>query len=273
MFRNLCISSAGTQGPVLMGALIELKNQGKLDNIRDMSGVSFGSILAFLLSVGWDPTDLCNATKDIDTSSLCKPHIRDFFNDFGLASSDDMLSHIDALTKQKNIDPNITFRNHLYQTDTILRIPALCLNTCKLEYFSHLSHPDLPVREAIRASMSIPLLFKSPLIDNKRYVDGGTVRNTPYDPYVGYGDETVCVSVVSSTMSSFPVIGDIQAYITALTKSITKTSVHVPKEFPYSIELHTPYSGYDFSIKQKEIQDMIHIGIQTVQEWDTNLSE
>ena len=31
MYRNLCISSAGTQGPALMGALIELKKQGKLE--------------------------------------------------------------------------------------------------------------------------------------------------------------------------------------------------------------------------------------------------
>ena len=45
MIRNLCLSSAGTQGPALLGALIELENTDLLDGIRDISGVSYGAML------------------------------------------------------------------------------------------------------------------------------------------------------------------------------------------------------------------------------------
>ena len=41
MIRNLCISGAGTQGPALMGAIMQLQKEGKLDNVRDVCGVSF----------------------------------------------------------------------------------------------------------------------------------------------------------------------------------------------------------------------------------------
>ena len=272
MYRNLCISSAGTQGPALLGALVELKTQGKLKNIRDMSGVSFGAFMVFLLSIGWDPAELCEATQNINVADMCQPNIRHFFDNFGLASTDNLLEYMDALVKEKGFDPTITFRDHIYLTDIMLRIPALCLNTRELVYFTHLSHPDLPIREAIRASISIPLIYTSPLIDGQHYVDGGVIRNTPYDPYIGHEDQTLCLSVVS-TKQSIETISDIQLYIYALLGSLHKMANDVPTEFCHLIEIDTPYTGINFSIKQKDIENMLNIGIQTVQDWVMNPSE
>ena len=261
MIRNLCISGAGTQGPALLGALIELKRQGKLKDVRDMCGVSFGSFLIVLLSLGWDPTELYEETKNINVADMFKPNVRQFFDNFGMASSDMLISYVDKLIERKGYDKNLTFRDHLYHTDIMIRIPAVCLNTRRMVYFSHLNYPDLPIRDAVRASMSIPLLYTSPKIDDQHYVDGGILRNLPYDPYIGHEKQTLCISIKSNPHQTEP-ISNIQQYITALLGSIKSLAEHIPPEFIHSIEIVTKYSGTNFSIEQGDIEDMVNIGIQ-----------
>ena len=228
-----------------------------------MCGVSFGAFLVFLLSIGWDPAELCEATKDVNVSDMCKPNVRHFFDHFGLASSDAMMAYLDNLTKAKDIDPVITFRDHMYLTDITLRIPALCLNTRKLVYFSHLSHPNLPVRDAIRASISIPLIYTSPIIDGQHFVDGGMIHNLPYDPYVGHEDKTLCL-VIEHKNKTTDEISNMQLYIGALLDSFQTIACSIPPEFHNLIEIKTPYNGLSFSIKQEEIEEMILIGQKCV---------
>ena len=263
MFRNLCISGAGTQGPALIGALIELHTQGKLKNVRDMCGVSFGAMLAMLLSIGWLPEYIYNRTKDIDVSELCKPNVRQFFDKFGMASTDNLIAYIDELVEERGFDKNITFRDHIYKTDIMLRIPALCLNTCKMVYFSHLSHPDLPIRDAIRASIAIPLIYNSHVIDDKHYVDGGVVRNLPYDPYIGHEDVTLGL-MVEGNRSPVDKISNIQMYIGAFLSSLQENANYVPPSFSHLIKICTNHSGTNFSIKSEDIEAMMNIGKNTV---------
>lgn len=51
----------------------------------------------------------------------------------------------------------------------------------ELEYetFSRETHPDLPLHEAIRASISIPYVYEPKDMDGKNYVDGGLLVHTP----------------------------------------------------------------------------------------------
>ena len=263
MFRNLCISGAGTQGPALIGALIELHSQGVLKNIRDMTGVSFGAILAILLSIGWLPSDIYKRTKDIDVSELCTPNVRHFFDKFGLASTDKLMEYIDELVEERGVNKNISFRDHIYKTDIMLRIPALCLNTCKIVYFSHLTHPDLPIRDAIRASISIPLMYDSHVIDDNHYIDGGVVRNLPYDPYVGHEEITLGVSIVGSECN-IDMISNIQTYIGAFLRSLQENASYVPPSFSHLIKIRTNHTGTNFSIKREDIEEMMNIGKKAV---------
>jgi NTE family protein len=47
------------------------------------------------------------------------------------------------------------------------------------EIFSYETAPDMPVADAVRMSMSIPLYFESVKLNNDQYADGGTVNNYP----------------------------------------------------------------------------------------------
>ncbi|MCK9182616.1 MAG: patatin-like phospholipase family protein [Fibrobacteraceae bacterium] len=49
--------------------------------------------------------------------------------------------------------------------------------------FSAETAPDMPVAEAVRMSMSIPLYFESIKFNNDQYADGGTVNNYPMEVF------------------------------------------------------------------------------------------
>ena len=268
MFRNLCISGAGTRGPSLMGSLVELHDQGILKNIRDVCGVSFGAMVAFLWSVGWNPRDLCDRTKDIvDPNMFLKIDVRGFFNHYGLSSTDKLIEYMEQLLKEIGVNPRITFREHMCKTDILLRISALCLNSRELDYFSYITHPNLPIIDAVRASMAIPILFTSPLIDGKYYVDGGVIRHLPYDPYVRHEDETLCVRIrwVQEYISD---INSIQTFISSLMTALHASSANiVPPEFTNLINLESTQSGLSFDINRQDIDDMIESGINNTRRY------
>ena len=261
MFRNLCVSGAGTQGAALMGALIGIHKKGYLNDIRDVCGVSFGAILVSLWSLGWDPSDLYERIKLVNVSDFCKINVRNFFDTFGLSSTTMLMDIIDTLIIEKGFDKNITFREHIYHTDILLRIPALCLNNHELIYFSHLSHPNLPIREAIRASLSIPFLFTAPIIDEKHFVDGGVIRHLPYDPYIDHEEETICLRI-KYTPRHEDKIDKLETFILSLMTSLHQSASIVPAEFKHIIEVDSGYEGVNFSIQSHDIHTMMERGIQ-----------
>ena len=126
-------------------------------------------------------------------------------------------------------------------------------------YFSHLTHPNLPIRDAIRASISIPLVYNSHVIDDKHYIDGGVVRNLPYDPYVGHEELTLCISIKGAE-HEIDKISNIQVYIGALLSSLHKNANYVPPSFSHLIKICTNHSGTNFSIKSEDIEDLMNIG-------------
>jgi predicted acylesterase/phospholipase RssA len=60
----------------------------------------------------------------------------------------------------------------------------IVVNNCdtrKVEYITPKSHPDEDLALVVRASMSIPILFKPEKIGSYFYCDGGTRDNNPFD--------------------------------------------------------------------------------------------
>lgn len=272
MYRNLCISGAGTQGPALMGALMYLQKNGNLDTVRDVCGVSFGAMLAFMWSLGIDLEELCKSILDVNVETFFKINVRDFFNKYGLSTTDEIINLMAELMIKHDYDPNITFREHMYKTDIMLRVPALCLNNQQLVYFSNISHPNTKIIDAIRASISIPLLFTAPTIKDQHYVDGGVIRHVPYDPYVDHEDKTLCVKL-KCKQPYMEKIDTMQNFVMMLMTSLHQSANDIPDEFKHLIEIDSGYSSTNFSIKRQDMENMMRIGIKGVQAWVMNPSE
>ena len=68
--ENLVFEGVGTRGVAMVGALQALSDGGNLDHIKRVSGVSSGSIIALLYSLGYSPKEMREIFFEIDFASL-----------------------------------------------------------------------------------------------------------------------------------------------------------------------------------------------------------
>ena len=55
---------------------------------------------------------------------------------------------------------------------------VVCVSNAKTkrpEFWDHLTHPHTPLRQAVRASVSVPFVFPPAVVDGGRYVDGNVL--------------------------------------------------------------------------------------------------
>ena len=81
-----------------------------------------------------------------------------------------------------------------------------------IEFFDHISTPDISIIKVLLMSISIPIIFKPVKLDNKYYVDGGLISHYPIDFFKDYKHETLGI-LVTSSLHNFKEINNIKDYI------------------------------------------------------------
>lgn len=194
-FRNLCFEGGGVKGIAYAGALRVLEQQNVLPDIRRVAGTSAGAITATLVALG--------ATSDQVYQIVGGTNFRTFMDDsFGVIRDVDRLlkeygwyrGDAFAAWMQKQIyafsmDSGLTF-GQLKQRATAngstmrqLYIVASNLSLQMPVVYSAETTPDMPIWQAARNSMSIPLFFACTRTNpgNQVVVDGGVTWNYPLD--------------------------------------------------------------------------------------------
>ncbi len=239
MFENLVFSGGGVKGIAYVGVLEALREQGvPLENIRRIAGTSAGSIIASLLSVGFDHLNIRLIMQNFNFAELldepnAKIQTRDKTLSLieeienpsfrkgkalivtiplivkgliaknrggGLYDGDYFLEWIEN-TIELLTERFLTFSelHELAENDPAkykdLYIVAINLTTKKAEIISHETHPDYIISDAVRCSMSIPVLFKPHQLyikkngqrlvapGNHYYSDGGLTDNYLIDAF------------------------------------------------------------------------------------------
>lgn len=194
---NLVLEGGGVKGIAYPGALQVLQAQGILPKIDKVAGTSAGSIAAALIALGYSPPELQALMLDLDFqrfedgSPLGGPER--FFSRFGWFTGDYFLDWMRCRVKEKTGDPNATFAD-LHKDRSRFRdlfVVSSDLSRRRSQVFSYDTSPDLPVAQAVRASMSIPLFFEGFYIDDRLFgetgqrkdlfVDGGVFDNYPIE--------------------------------------------------------------------------------------------
>jgi len=190
-YENIVIEGGGTKGICYCGALQELEKNGILKNIKRYAGSSAGAIIATLLALNYNAQEI----KDIIYKTNFDKFIDDKFGfirdalcimkEYGYCSGSYFFNFIGNLIKFKTNNQDYTFKNLYDDHKKELVITGTDLNQMKTIYFSNLTTPDFPIRDAVRISMSIPFLF-TPLKWNEHFmVDGGTIDNYPIHVFDG----------------------------------------------------------------------------------------
>ena len=174
---GLVLSGGGARGFAHIGVLKALDEAELSPEI--ISGTSAGALVGVLYADGYKPDEIL---KMMNASSRLH-YVRPTMPREGLLQ----ISGIERI-----------LRENLYaKTFRDLKIPlyvsATDLNNGKIKYFSR-GELITPVI----ASASIPVLFKTVIINNIHYVDGGVMNNLPVEPLRGK-----CRHIVASHVNPF----------------------------------------------------------------------
>jgi NTE family protein len=185
-FTNLVFEGGGVKGIAYAGALQVLTDCGIMPQIKQVAGTSAGAITATMVALGYTASEIKSIIMDMDFKTF-----EDGWDplrlptEYGLYKGNTFLVWIQKMiTARAHKGPNTTFADLYDQNGIGLFVFATDLNMYELKQFSHIDTPDIPIAEAVRASMSIPMFFKAwkfsnNLPDNHIYVDGGVVLNYP----------------------------------------------------------------------------------------------
>lgn len=205
-FQNLVFEGGGVKGIAYGGALDVLHQKGILSNIKRVAGTSAGAINATMLALGYSCTevsDLIAATRFSsfeDHSRFIISNLLRMVKKYGWNKGEAFHQWIGHCIATKTSKKDFTFRD-LDQTlkdgnpNGFRELYVVSTNLSKQKYmvFSNETTPDLPIRDAVRMSMSIPLYFQAFLNAKDIMVDGGVSYNYPinlfdHEKYLSHPD-------------------------------------------------------------------------------------
>ncbi|SHL40855.1 patatin-like phospholipase family protein [Hymenobacter psychrotolerans] len=206
-YRNLVMEGGGIRGIAYGGALLELEQRGMLAGIRRVGGTSAGAIQAALLAVGYSPQEIIEVMNNTPVQRLNDGRLIFFggstrlIKQYGWYRGDQFTKYLSELLDRKTHNPDLTLGqlHALVRQDSLhfrdLYTTGTNLTRQCVQVFSHETHPDMRVADAVRISMSIPLYFRAVLLDTQGHVvrqppkgqavevlvDGGLLANFPID--------------------------------------------------------------------------------------------
>ncbi len=202
-YQNLVFEGGGIRGIAYTGAIKVLEERHVTDSITKVAGTSVGAITALLLAVGYSADEL----RDI-MFSLKVQQFNDgqwffiggqkrFRKQFGWYRGDRLENWLGELVKAKTGNADLSFMqlHELVNKDKKFKdlfVTATDLSAQKAVIFSWRNYPNMQVRTAVRASMSVPLYFSAVFLDSAGnkvrkgrlaeahiFIDGGVLANYP----------------------------------------------------------------------------------------------
>src|SRR5271156_2535504 len=173
----LVLSGGNIRGFYILGALhyLHSTNEDFFKNIKVFCGTSVGSIICYLLILGYTPISILVylSTHKIKHETM---NILNLIKNFGLYNYEIIDEHMRELTYNK-----MSFIPTLKQLYDRTNKKLICITynqtTQKTLYISHETHPNLSVLMAIRMSSSMPLIFEQLYYNEEKYCDGGIANN------------------------------------------------------------------------------------------------
>ena len=185
-FRNLIFEGGGVKGIAYSGALAVLEQRGILRRIKRVGGASAGAINASLLALGYSLGKIRDILANLDFRNFMDDDwgvLRDakrLVRDFGWYKGDFFRQWMAHLVEAKTGNPDATFADLAKRRGKPkLHFVATNLATRLSQVYSKDHSPALPVADAVRRSISIPLFFAAVRESDDLFVDGGVLDNYP----------------------------------------------------------------------------------------------
>jgi NTE family protein len=177
---SLVLSGGGALGYAHIGVMRFLAENGLQP--KEIIGTSMGAIVGAASAIGLDEQQIM---EQIERFSSVTNWARPSFSDPALLNTSKLDAIFTSLFGELRMS-NLQFP---------LRIVATDFNDGSIRVFDN--RDDLPLRDAVRCSMSIPVLFPPVALDGSHYVDGFLCANLPVEEVSDPSLPIVAVDVMS----------------------------------------------------------------------------
>lgn len=191
-YTNLVFEGGGVKGTAYGGSIAVLEGSGLLADIDQVAGTSAGALTSLLVALGYSAERIHQIIMGVKYEKFrdgsFPADVARLFEDYGWYKGDYALCLLECIVEMKTGDKKTTFAElHAMRADhpevRDLYVFGTDVNQQATVEFSHQSHPDVPLADAARISMSIPFYFAARVYQGDVYVDGGVLRNYPIDTF------------------------------------------------------------------------------------------
>jgi NTE family protein len=180
--RRIAFCGGGLRCVAHVGVLKALEKHDMLGCVKEVTGISGGSFFALLFILGYTLEQIERLAIGIDFNILGTIEPEDvllFPLTFGLNSGEGIEKLITSVLKQKGFSSDITLGELDKKVNIHFKCYATELQTSTIKDLCSRNTPNMKVTTAVRASMSLPIMY-SPVKDGESLlVDGGVLHNLP----------------------------------------------------------------------------------------------
>jgi NTE family protein len=274
--NHLVISGGGVKGISFCGAfrmIKELHESGKiLLDLKSICGVSVGSIIGLMYTIGYTYTEMEKVILDTNLNSLKHVRIYNMISNYGLDSGKELLQWITSLLTSKGYSTNLTFSELYDKTGINFRVVATNLNKHSQVIFDKDSYPDFHVLLAVRMSFSIPFVFGRVKYKGETFVDGALINNFPIDIYKHNLNTTLGLCIITDDDSDYDVldnnIDSFEDYVNNVLKCFLAQRERLgltPNYKKHSVCIYiNDVSGIDFKMSNEKKINLLRDGYMAV---------
>lgn len=269
-FEYFCIlSGGGIRGVSYIGVFRALKRLGV--NIRGIAGASVGSIFATLYALGYTIEEMEEIFHNVKYENFKDINLS-LSKNFSIWKGDNIFNWITEIIEKKfygeNYEKDANLPVKFKDIEKDLVIITTDISTGSYKEFSKYETPDESIAMAVRASISLPGIFKPTWVDENCIIDGDVIRGLPFWSYSKNmaPEDSRVLEFRLEGQSKNSIENNIE-YITA----IVNTASNISTEFimnKYSrndrydyIKINTKDTvPVDFSIKKEKILELSQLG-------------
>ena len=267
-FDTIVIAGGSSKGILTLGALQYAYDNFILKKINTYIGTSSGSIICFLLLIGYTPIEiivyLC--THQL-LEKLQHFNIVAMLNGNGALSFSNIYEQLEKMTIDK-LGYLPTFEDIYNNFKKNLICVTYNITDDKTEYISYETYPQLPCLIALKMSSNLPLIFEKYKYGDKFYIDGGITDNFPIDLGDQIGNKVLGL-LISHETSNFNSQTDesILEYIYKLifipmSQNVDYKVLNVSKKCKIIKLEYNKLKFFNFNINSKEKLDIFSSGYE-----------
>ena len=288
IIKHMVMSSGGAMGLSFYGTLRESHKKGlwKHENIETIYGSSVGTIIAVVISLGYDWNVIDDFLIKRPWQNVFKFQLPMAFNVItkqGLFNVDTVHNIFLPLFKGKDIPIDITLLDFYHLTKREIHFIATELNTMCIEDISYKTHPEWKVMDAIYASACLPVFFTPLYIpnSNKIFIDGGILLHYPLNLCLaaGHSPQEIMGIYRKNTPQEQqlqPTNTIFEIFYVLITKLLSKIEEPISNQtIRYNIPIekmaYNIYTYlYNFIHYEETRKDLIQIGVDALEKQDTD---